>query len=318
MDLARLFAVDEGNTSSSNQIGVFRGDGDMLRCSAVIKSKLYLQYIFKVPQGSTGIRTLRSLLLDKGACPDGQNTPLHPIADRVKFSIRLATSVLVVHSLGLVHKRIHPESILVIDTDGSAEFPNTLGYPYLVGFHLSRSEGGRTSYLQDVQELVKRGIYFHPREQAAERFEPYFMISDIYSLGVCLLEIAIWRSLFIADDAKKDYVLDNTSGFEKLVDGYYPKEMLWADKAKSKMAELIRIAKAEIPRTMGNTFADVVVACLRAGDQDSPFADLGELKGGGDTVSGSDARTYKYASVKYLELVLRNLQAVYDGLSGSH
>ncbi len=71
MKLARLFAVDEESNSSSNQFDAFRGDGDMLRCSAVVKptKNLYLQYIFKVPPGSSTIRTLRTLLLDKRACP---------------------------------------------------------------------------------------------------------------------------------------------------------------------------------------------------------------------------------------------------------
>ncbi len=183
-----------------------------------------------------------------------------------------------------------------------------MGYPYLVGFHLSRSESARTTFFQDVQELAKRGIYFHPREQAETRSAPYFMISDIYSLGVCLLEIALWRSLFVVCDGQKDYVQDNSSGFEKLVDSYYGKEI---QKAHAKKEELIRIAEAEIPRTMGNTFAEVVVACLRAGEADSPFADRVELKSGRDL-------SYKYVSVKYLKLVLRKLHAVHDGLSGSH
>ncbi len=49
---------------------------------------------------------------------------------------------------------------------------------------------------------------------------------------------------------------------------------------------------------MGNTFAEVVVACLRAGEADSPFADRVELKSGRDL-------SYKNVSVKYLKLVLR-------------
>ncbi len=312
INLARLFAADGESNSSSNQLGAFRGDGDMLRCSAVVQpaSNLYLQYIFKVPQESSKIRTLRTLLLDKRACPDGETVPVHTIADRVQFSIRLATSVLVVHSLGIVHKRIHPESILVIDTAGSKPFPETLGYPYLVGFHLSRSESAGTMLQQDEQELARHGIYFHPREQAKERTEPYRMISDIYSLGVCLLEIALWRSLFIKDDVQKDYVQDGAARFEKLVNSNYRTELSREDIAYAKMDELIRIAKAEIPRTMGNTFAKVVVDCLLTGSPDGPgpFADWVD-----PTSDAKPAQAHKYVSVGYLDLVLKRLRAVYDG-----
>ncbi len=130
----------------------------MLRLSALVRTKRALQFVFKVPPGSAKIHTLRTLLLDKQESVGGRPIPLHPIAERVKLSIRLATSVLVVHSLGLVHKLIQPESILVIDADGLEEFPYTLGYPYLVGFHLSRSKDGRTDYMK----VAKPGIYSHP------------------------------------------------------------------------------------------------------------------------------------------------------------
>lgn len=317
MNLARLFADDEENQSGSNQFGTFRGDGDMLRLGAVVRTRSALQYIIKVPPGSTKVHTLRTLLLD------GRPTPLHPIAERVKFAIRLATSVLVVHSLGLVHKRIHPESILVIDADGDEEFPYALGYPYLVGFHLSRSVNAKTSFITDLHALAKRGIYSHPRDQVAQRTEKYSMISDIFSLGVCLFEIALWRSLFIVDPdgkSRKDYVPDKSPGFEKLADDYYKKGTPLSQRAKAKTEELIRIAKVEIPKTLGDRFADVVVACLRAGYPDSPFADHDDLKIDetvhGDSQSASLAAS-KIVSVKYLELVLKNLQVVHDGLTSA-
>ncbi|KLO08647.1 hypothetical protein SCHPADRAFT_981803 [Schizopora paradoxa] len=314
MNLARLFADDEENQSNANQFGTFRGDGDMLRLSTVVRASVELQYIFKLPPESTKVHTLRALLVDK------QSMPLHPIAERVKFAIRLATSVLVVHSLGLVHKRIQPESILVIDSDRGDEFPYSLGYPYLVGFHLSRSANAKTNFVTDFHALAKRGIYSHPRDQVTQRTEKYSMISDIYSLGVCLFEVALWRSLFIVDpDGKslKDYVPNKSSGFEKLADSYYDKGIPRSQRAKAKTDELIRIAKEEIPRILGSRFADVVVACLLAGYPDSPFADHDNLKTQDSSNSDPLPTASKIVSVKYLELVLKNLQAVYDGLSSN-
>ncbi len=113
---------------------------------------------------------------------------------------------------------------------------------------------------------------------------------------------------------KRDYVPDKAAGFEKLADDYYKKGTPVNERAKAKTAELIRISRNEIPKTMGDRFADVVVACLCAGYPDSPFADHDDLKEEKSHTDTRSAGPFEFVSVKYLELVLKNLQAVYDGL----
>ncbi|KLO07315.1 hypothetical protein SCHPADRAFT_894755 [Schizopora paradoxa] len=322
MDLARLFKAEEKKStpgsgrsgSESNFLDAFPEDGDMLRCCAVVRptGSLYMEYIFKVPHGISKFYTLRSLLLDNRAYPDALSVPLFSIADRIKLSIRLATAVLVVHSLGLVHKRINPDAILVVDAANSDHFPKKLGYPYLVGFHLSRHYTAGTTLSQDDEELSRIGIYFHPRDQARTRSEPYTMTSDIFSLGVCMLEIALWTSLFIVDNGT--YVPNPVDRLKMLDDKRYSSDMDSHTRAYMKRAELIRIAKAEIPRTLGSTFAEVVVDCLQAGSPDSLFPERTEEV---DGVGAGDAVGDVPNGVLYLNVVLKKLRVVYDGVSGT-
>jgi len=237
------------------------------------------------------------------------------------------TAVFVVQSLGFVHKRINPEKILLVESasgGSSQSFPRRLGYPYLVAFHLSRGDLEPTDLVSHFGESAFRGIYFHFRDQEVERNDRYSMKDDIYSLGVCLFEIALWRSLFVWDPKMRDYVYDDS--FVALSDGCDKlKGKSVSEKARERTEELIRVAEERISGVLGEPFTRAVVACLKAHSEDNPFASHPRLKDvknatpsvdvdTGAVLEKSRAELNQLECLTYLELVLQTLHAVHNGL----
>ena len=70
------------------------------------------------------------------------------------------------------------------------------------------------------------------------------MQHDIYSLGVCLLEIGLWES-FVDTDKYKDYFVESGS----LKDQY------------------TALAKKQLPRKIGEKYMNVVINCLSCMDR---------------------------------------------------
>lgn len=283
--LARLFAEDEEHEKC---FLANRPDSDVLRCCAMV---LYpgqgCDLLFRLPPGSyPRPRTLRQILTDAR-----NNSPIHPISDRIKFCIRMVSGLLIVHSLGLVHKSVHPETIVVVEPLGMAEtdtFPCRLGHPYLTSLQLARTDNGRTKKLKYEHAIIHRGIYLHPREQYIEhqqghkspeqRLDEYRQRDDIYSAGVCLFEVMCFRSLLVWKDPPAvqfaDYVYDDT--FVPLSNNLEAwKGLSSAERAKKRAAVLIEHVRDKIPQALGHRIgkqaADIVVSFLRAGYEDEAF-----------------------------------------------
>lgn len=93
-----------------------------------------------------------------------------------------------------MHKNIRPESILIqiFNDAGAGSDPSRSCSTFLVGFENFRSADGGTDLIGDDEWA--RDLYRHPSRQGENLTEPYKMQHDIYSLGVCLLEIGIWES----------------------------------------------------------------------------------------------------------------------------
>ena len=97
-------------------------------------------------------------------------------------------AVCYVHTLGFVDKNVRPESVLAFDNGMSI-----LGSIFLIGFESFRNADGRTRRVGDA--AWDRNLYRHPDRQGVHPEEDYETQHDIYSLGVCLLEIGLWDSL---------------------------------------------------------------------------------------------------------------------------
>lgn len=221
----------------------------MLSCAGITKvydkgdSRLVtsLELALEVPKGLRNLRSPRSLL-------SGDAEMKFSITEKVNFAKQLARTVSFVHSANFVHKNFRPETVIVFDTRGS-DSPH-IGTPFLVGFQKVRAAvGGITSKLGDRN--WGKNIYRHPERQGEFLEEVYRMDHDVYSLGVCLLEIALWKSFVVYDEAG-----GNPKAHPEM-------EKLTGINGWDMRNELVKMAKELIPPRLGAMYMEVTVACLR-------------------------------------------------------
>ncbi|KAF7505138.1 hypothetical protein GJ744_001204 [Endocarpon pusillum] len=117
----------------------------------------------------------------------------HALNDRLDIAKQLASSVLFIHTSHFVHKNIRPEAVLVFPSATPA-----LGSSYLVGFEKFRPQASQTYKMGDLK--WDRNLYRHARRQGVNREEDFKMQHDIYSLGVCLLEVGLWTSFVLYEE----------------------------------------------------------------------------------------------------------------------
>ncbi|KAK4574842.1 hypothetical protein LTR86_001684 [Recurvomyces mirabilis] len=258
----------------------------VLKCHGVVKmlannSRLTsFAMVFLTPSPAIPC-TLRQLL---------QAPAAHSLSDRISLAKRLATSINYVHTLDFVHKNVRPENFLnFLDSPQS-----DLGSCYLIGFEQIRSADGKT-YLRG-DDAWEKNIYRHPERQGPFPQEAYNMQHDIYSLGVCLLEVGVWSS----------FVLHGEDG---PVQGTGQALGLGLDELKRKLVRrpasikdhLVALAKRELPRLIGNIYTSVVVTCLTCLDDDNE--DFGECEDHEDADG-------VFVGVKYIEQVLLKLDDI--------
>ncbi|EMT69556.1 hypothetical protein FOC4_g10003287 [Fusarium odoratissimum] len=133
----------------------------MLKCKGVVQSSTdsSLKFVFGVPEGYSKVQSCRRLLLS-GSVPDSLTT-------RLQIARQLVTAVYYGHLYEFVHKDIMPETVLILE---------------------------QPERCTDIVVYPKDSIYQHPSQMSSTRVT-FSMRHDIYSLGVCLLEIGLWKSL---------------------------------------------------------------------------------------------------------------------------
>lgn len=224
-----------------------------------------LEMVFDVPNELENPRSLRTLLisLDLG---HGK----HPINARIQLAKRLARTVFFVHSANFVHKNFRPETIILFDHRDRFDdhrLSREIGFPFLVGFQKIRLANGHTGYFGD--SAWEQNIYRHPSRQGEFPEQAYSMQHDIYSLGVCLLEIALWKSFVLWDayGAKVQKSPESEQIFRGTKTPFEVKE------------RLVEMARQKIPTRLGNRYAEVTIACLKClddgGEDGEPLVDGG-------------------------------------------
>lgn len=205
--------------------------------------------LFRVPDGFFQPRTLRSRLMEL--------KPTESLTDRFRLATELARAVSCVHSFGFVHKNIRPETILLLtNTETLSESA------FLIGFDSFRMATGKT--LRKGELAWERCLYQHPDRIGSSVSEDYIMHHDIYSLGVCLLEIGLWEPLVTYEDPNMPLprngahpVASRASFLEEGGDSYYFKD------------QLLSLARGELQQRMGTRYSEVVVTCLTCLDPEN-------------------------------------------------
>lgn len=119
-----------------------------------------------------------------------------PLDHRVRVAREFVTAVAYVHAVDWVHKAVRPNNVLMLHAYNDLAFPSGLGHAFLVGFEFARHGGARST--GSGHWGWKDDIYRHPDRQNRDGvdLEIYYTTKhDIYSVGVVLLEIAVWASV---------------------------------------------------------------------------------------------------------------------------
>ncbi|KAL1958928.1 hypothetical protein VTO42DRAFT_3481 [Malbranchea cinnamomea] len=254
---------------------------NLLECAGVVKVRnsatqkpQSFDFLFKFPKHMQHPQSLRKILLS--------GNEDHSLTARFRLAKQLATSVCYVHTLGYVHKNIRPETVLIFD-DGES----SLGSLFLVGFTTFRMADVKTLRRGDLAR--EKNIYRHPDRQGLHPDADYIMQHDIYSLGVCLLEIGLWESFVISDMEDKQSLQQKTRIRPYLTERGSIKSTLTA------------LASDVLPKKMGDKYSQVVVNCLTCLDEDNPdFGDESEFQDEDGVL----------IAVKYIQKILLQLESI--------
>jgi len=216
------------------------------------------RFLFDVPSNLTKPQYLRTLLVPS-------SSGASPLDDRFSLARQLAKAVMFVHSAGFVHKNIRPETVLMFEEKDSADV-----WAFLTGFESFRLADGHTMYQGDEQ--WEKNLYRHPTRQGVQPEEVYSMQHDIYSLGVCLLEIGMGSSLVLWN-TEEGVVVPNVSiatDVNSTIKGS-------RKKAFGIKRALVQLAQNELPSKMGRKYTETIVICLTCLDTSNTFGDESEF-----------------------------------------
>ncbi|KAF3937352.1 hypothetical protein ABW19_dt0204187 [Dactylella cylindrospora] len=198
-----------------------------------------------------------------------ENSVVPSLNYRVSLCHQLAVAVLQTETLHLVHKNIRPENILLfpcgnILTPGAEEIPSLLLY----GWQYARSVDGSATSLGGEISLQRR-IYQHPERQVQVAEKRYNMGHDVYSLGVCMLEILTWKSL-LAPTTPPTVSPAFIEAFTRLELDPGPDIMQarYTSLPLEVKEVLISMAESLIPREAGTKMAEMVKNFLTCLDED--------------------------------------------------
>ncbi|KAG5796493.1 hypothetical protein H9Q69_004457 [Fusarium xylarioides] len=200
-----------------------------------------------IPDDATRPTTLLDLIATKRPAPSKSGgieliPPKHPLEQRFELARKITSAVMYVHVMQYVHKSIQTSNIIMFAKNNSSpadteQFPKVLGEPFLCGFETSRYDRGASNCEQgDVDWAYD--IYRHPKRQGLQLEFRYTMNHDLYSLGVVLLELGLWRPLRVMGLRNPDSVNGSVKDHLK------------------------KLAMTGLPCMMGTKSCDVVLFCL--------------------------------------------------------
>ena len=205
-------------------------------------------YAFRPPPGYAASLKPTSLLDILKRCRKADD--IAELGERFKLAKAVVSTIFEIHNLGWMHKNLLPSNILFWPKSGSDKEPN-LSKPYIVGFDVSR-----LNRPDEVSEKPTSGpdddLYRHPEYKGDDpgRFLPSY---DIYSLGVMLFEIGMWRTVASQGSLSRRAPPPNqlsVAHTSHTVDPRYVENVV------------VNGSVMDLKRYMGNRYRDAVIACL--------------------------------------------------------
>jgi hypothetical protein len=125
-----------------------------------------------------------------------------------------------------------------------------------LGFENFRQDEGWTQRRGD--DAVDKNLYRHPSRQGFNPCDDYEMRHDIYSLGVCLLEIGLWSSFVQYEPGITPRRLSNL-----LMESPDKQDVTSSDQlSEQAKTTFIALARHRLPGSMGDEYASIVETCL--------------------------------------------------------
>lgn len=229
-----------------------------LRCRGALKDDKHCDLVFCFPEEHDDPTSLRGLLV--------QADKAYPLNARLNIAQMLARSCMFLHDCQFVHKSLRPENIICFSTQG--QYPDK---PYMIGLDRFRLIDARS--MRSSDDLWYKDIYRHPGRQGIRPEKDYIMQHDIYSLGVCLLEIGLWRSFLNWEDTSDTPVPNEEYISKKSLEIKDPRK-----RAREVKKALVALAEQRLPGSMGQIYASIVIVCLTCLDPgNNNFGDQEEL-----------------------------------------
>lgn len=191
--------------------------------------------------------------------------PKPSINSRVALCSALADCLFSFHAVDWLHKGLRSDNILFFGKEAADLRINT---PYITGYDLSRpSEAPEMT--EEPPCDPSSDIYRHPAAQFGGARKFYRKSYDMYSLGIVLLEIALWKpvEVILRINDLKTMKTDDLRGIRKTLLGLREENGETIDNVLTPgSSEYL----TEVARKWGDSYRDVVETCLRANDTENP------------------------------------------------
>lgn len=239
------------------------------------------QFVFQAPSSVDRILSLHSAM----QTVQNQRPSLN-----VKLSIccQLAEAVLHVYTLGLVHKNIRPDNVLVVFPENNLAFHgNTDPQVFLLGWERARQVDDNHTNLEG-EKLWERSLYQHPErwsDTEGREVQEFCMGHDVYSLAVCMLEILTWKPLVLPSPVGNGSDVEPVVG-TCLVDAFAELQLSASSRSRTQFESdgawisqdalnvqklLLHVAGTYLQSVAGRRIADLVDRCLCCLDPDAGF-----------------------------------------------
>ena len=235
--------------------------------------------VFALPGNLKPDNNLQSLIQLRSVSP---KNPIPSLNQRIGLCHQLSMAVLEIHKLGLVHKNINTVNVLLMspktDTNTVTQAVASVSVGalaqgiqdeqalsiFLADWHLVRRLATSSTFQRE--EDWWKLLYQHPSRHLESIEKKYSMYHDIYSFGVCMIEILLWRSLVVKVEGQE---FGPSPLLERAV-GESPSEKSSSSSTRLAYLDgetvqdvLVNIARKELPSAAGTKVTRLVISCLQ-------------------------------------------------------
>lgn len=185
------------------------------------------------------------------------------LEDRYRLASRLCSTLFELYSSSWLHKGVRSANVL-FDSDQTATVLDSL---ILCGFDFARQESEMSSVTTAASSKdVEAAMYRHPHYQGTE--QRYRIEYDMYSLGLVLVEIALWvplSSFLLATTNPKNRV---DSPDRRLLRSP-AMDVFGEEQAKTLRKHVFRRLESEFAFRVGTAYMEATRFCLEFGEREA-------------------------------------------------